>query len=109
MIVYDAMDNSKLMNDAVGVYFLFVSFGFVFSLPTFILYALAYNAIIRTDRSNLMIKTVLIALAILGVVVTFSLIKGTLIFKASTFYSVGLIVGSLFYGVRPKEIEQQTN
>ena len=109
MIIYDTIENSKLMNDAVGVYFLFVSFGLLFSLPTFILYALTYNAIIKTDKSNLTIKTILIALGILGVVVTFSLIKGTLIFKATIFYSIGLLIGSLFYNVRPKEIKEQTN
>ena len=109
MIIYDTIENSKLMTDAVGVYFLFISFGLVFSLPTFIIYALTYNAIIKTDKSNLTIKTVLIALGILGVVVTFSLIKGTLIFKASIFYSTGLIIGSFFYNVRPKEIKEQTN
>jgi Sec-independent protein secretion pathway component TatC len=109
MIIYDTIENSKLMNDAVGVYFLFVSFGLLFSLPAFIIYALTYNAIVKTDKSNLTIKTVLIALGILGVVATFSLIKGALIFKASIFYSIGLIVGSLFYNVRPREIEEQTN
>ncbi|MGC3945563.1 MAG: hypothetical protein QM762_13770 [Chryseolinea sp.] len=109
MIVYDTIDNSKLMNDAIGVYVLFVSFGILFSIPTFIVYAWTYNAIIKTDKSNLAIKAVLITLAILGVVVTFSLIKGTLIFKASIFYSVGLIIGSLFYNVRPKEIKGQAN
>ena len=109
MIIYDTIENSKLMIDAVGVYFLFVSFGILFSLPTFIVYALTYNAIIKTDKSNLTIKAILIAFGILGVVVTFSLIKGTLIFKASIFYSIGLIIGSLFYNVRPKEVKEQSS
>jgi Sec-independent protein secretion pathway component TatC len=108
MIIYDTIYNSKLMNDAVGVYFLFVAFGLFFSLPTFILYALTYNSIIKTDKSNFTIKTILIVLGILGIVVTFSLIKGTLTMKASIFYSIGLIIGSLFYKVRPKEIKEQT-
>lgn len=108
MTIYDSLENSKLMNDAVEVYFLFISFGLIFSIPTFIVYALAYNAIVKSDKSNLTIKAILVALGILGVVVTFSLIKGTLIFKASIFYSIGLIIGSLFYNIRPKEIKEQT-
>ena len=107
MIIYDTIDNSKLMNDAVGIYFLFLAFGLFFSLPAFILYALTYNSIVKTDRSNLTIKTILNVLGILAIVVTFSLIKGILIMKASIFYSIGLIVASLFYNVRPKEIKEQ--
>ena len=106
MIIYDTIDNSKLMIDAVGVYFLFVTFGLFFSLPTFILYALTYNSIIKTNKSNLTIKTILNILGILGIVVTFSLIKGTLTMKASIFYSTALMIASLCFKVRPKEIKQ---
>lgn len=108
MIIYDMVDNSKLMNDAGGIFFLFLVFGLLFSLPLLVLYALTYNFLTKNIKSNLMIKVILNLLGVLGIVITFSLIKGSMTVMASVFYSIGLIIASLFYNIRTKEIERQT-
>jgi len=99
----------KVPNDALGTYFLFVTFGLVFSLPTFILYVLTFNKLLQTKMSGWTIKVVLDIVAVLGVIVTFSLIKGSMTLKASIFYSVAILISSTFFRVRQKEIEGQTS
>lgn len=101
MIIYDAFSSSKLMNDAFVTCLLFVTFGLFFSLPVFILYVLVYNRIIKTDQSNLTIKIILNIIGVIGVVTTFSVIKGSITMVASICYSIALITGSIFYKVRP--------
>src|SRR5882672_110448 len=96
-IVYDAISTSQLMTDALGIYFLYVTFGLFFSLPVFLLYLLTFNKIVKTKKSSLTVKVILNIVAVVGVIVTFSLIKGTSTFMASIFYSVALIVVSTFY------------
>src|SRR4030095_3853298 len=97
VIIYDAISNSKLMTDAVGIYFLFVAYGLFFSLPVFALYVLTFNKIIKTDKSDLVIKIVLNAIGAIGIIVTFLIIKGSITMLASVSYSIALIIASIFY------------
>ncbi len=107
MITYDAVTSSKLMVDAIGIFFLFLTFGLLLSLPTFILYILTFTTLIKKEISNLTIKIILNTLAIIGTVLTFLTIKGSMTELLIICYSTSLIVGSLLYRVRPKEINKQ--
>jgi hypothetical protein len=49
-----------------------------------------------------MVKAILNAVGVIGIVVTFSIVKGSMTLMASIFYSVALIIASLFYRVRLK-------
>jgi hypothetical protein len=102
MILYDTISSSKLLPDTAGVYFLFIPYGLLFSLPVFGLYLLIFNMIIKTDKSSLTIKVILDAIAIIGVVATFSLIGDSIEMKLSIFYSVALVIASTFFRVRPR-------
>ncbi len=107
MITYDTVTSSKLMGDAIGIFFLFVTFGLLISLPTFILYVLTFTTLIKKEISNLTLKIVLNTLAITGTVLTFLIIKGSMTELLIICYSTALIVGSFFYRVRPKETNGQ--
>src|SRR5687768_6704677 len=82
----------KVPNDAFGTYFLFVTFGLVFSLPIFILYVLTFNKLLQTKMSGWTIKIILDIVAVIGVIVTFSMIKGTMTLRASIFYSIAILL-----------------
>jgi hypothetical protein len=69
---------------------------------------LTFNKIVKTDMSNWTIKIILNLVAITGTMLTFLLIKGSMTELLIICYSVGLIVGSIFYRVRPREIKEQT-
>lgn len=104
MITYDAVTSSKLMVDAIGVFFLFLAFGLLLSLPTFILYIFTFTTLIKKEISNLTVKIILNMLAIIGTVLTFLIIQGSMTEFLIICYSTSLIVGSLLYRVRPKQI-----
>jgi len=108
MITYDAVISSKLMVDAIGIFFLFVTFGLFFALPTFIQYILTFKRVIKRGMSILTVKLILNMLAITGTVLTFLIVKGSMTELLIICYSSALIVGSLFYRVRPKQIKGQT-
>lgn len=107
-IIYDTVDNSELMTDAGGIYFLFLLFGPLLSLPLLILYTLTYNFLIKNIKSDLTIKILLNLFGVLGIVITFLIINGSIATMLTIFYSIGLVVTSLFYSIRTREIENQT-
>ncbi|MCE3282701.1 MAG: hypothetical protein K0Q66_1438 [Chitinophagaceae bacterium] len=100
MIVGDTIANSKLMTDAMGIYFLFVLFGLIFSIPALLVYVIIFESIARTNRSALMVKTILNLTGAFAVLVTFLIIDGSMAKTPSIVYTVGLLIGSLFYKVK---------
>lgn len=105
MIIYDTVISAKLMNDAIGMYFLFLLYGVFFSLPTLILYLFLYSRVVNTQTSNLVSKTILNFLGVVGIVVTFLLIGGSMSQILTLSYSGALIFGSLLYNIRPKQVK----
>ncbi|NBW35667.1 MAG: hypothetical protein EBR30_11755 [Cytophagia bacterium] len=107
MITYYAMTSSKLMVDAIGLFFLFLAFGLLLSLPTFTLYIFTFTTLIKKEISNLTIKIILNTLAIIGTVLTFLAIQGSMTEFLIFCYSISLIIGSLLYSLRPNQIIRQ--
>jgi hypothetical protein len=105
MIIYDAFISTRLMNESVGIYILFLMFGVCFSLPAFFLYLFIYNRIIKEKISNLSIKTILNVIGVTLVIAIFLLIKGSMSQLLIFCYSIAIVVGSLFYRLRPREVK----
>jgi hypothetical protein len=99
-IIYDSISNSGLITGGIQIYFLFVIYGVVFSLPVLLLYTLMFNWITKTNKSDIVIKTFLNVFTIGGVFLTFSLIGGSISMMASIAYSVAVLLASTFYKLR---------
>jgi hypothetical protein len=101
LFIIDIVSGNNNLNDAVGMCMLYVIFGFVFSIPVFILYLLLFNFLIKKTNSALLIKVVLNSITIVGVFFTIKLIGGAMMTpKFAAYYSIILIVCSLFYKIK---------
>ena len=107
MIIYEIIFDPGPMVGVVETYFLFLTFGLFFSVPVFLLYLLTFNQLTKKINSNLTIKTILNTVGVIGIIVTFLIIKGSMAMMLAISYSVTLIISSVFYRVRPKEINKQ--
>ncbi len=94
------------MNDSVGIFLLFLMYGAFFSLPAFFLYLFAFNRIVKIPISDLIIKTTLNAIGIVAVVLTFLLIKGSMMQMLMISYSISLVISSLLFNLRRKDVKQ---
>ncbi len=77
----------------------FVVFGFVFSLPVFMISLIFFNLLIHRFSSNLLIKTILCIVSIIGVFITFAIIKGSMAFTMSLIYSGSVIISSTLFKI----------
>ena len=101
LFIIDVVSGNNNLNDAVGMCMLYVIFGFVFSIPVFIIYLLLFNLLIRKTTSALIIKTILNSITIAGIFITIKLIGGTMMTpKFASYYSIILIICSLFYKIK---------
>lgn len=101
LFIQDMVSGNNNLNDAVGIYILFVGFGIAFSLPVFLLYLLLFNLLTKNVNTVLPVKTILNLIAIIGVFVTIKLIGGTMMTTTlALYYSVALFVCSFFYKIK---------
>jgi hypothetical protein len=101
LMTQDIVSGNNNLNDAVGIYFLFVVFGLFYSFPVFILYLLLFSFLIRKTDSAFIVKTVLNLITIIGGFFTIKLIGGTMMTPIlASYYAVALIVCSLFYKIK---------
>jgi hypothetical protein len=90
--LYDSTYFNKSAN--LGIIFLFIPFGLFFSLPTFIVVSLTHS-LLSEKIATILLKWLLICVAVIGVLVTFSLIGGYMAKTYSLFYSAAVIVSGL--------------
>jgi hypothetical protein len=102
-----APDIPETLGNIIETYPLFLIFGFAFALPVFILYYLFYKLLIKTSLPDIAIKLLLNTEAIAGLLITLKLIGGTFVPTAMIFYSIAVIISSLFFKVRAPEREQK--
>lgn len=102
-----APDIMETLRNIIETYPLFLVFGFAFALPVFILYYLSYNLLVKTSLPAIAIKLLLNTEAIAGLMITLKLIGGTFVPTAILFYSIAVIISSLFFKLRTPESEQQ--
>ena len=91
-----ALYNSSHFNNPVNfsVILLFIPFGLAISLPTFMVVWLAHSSLIG-KLSPVLLKWLLVFIAVIGVLVTFSLIGGSMAKTYSLFYSAAVVVAGL--------------
>ncbi len=87
-------------SDLVEMYFVIVSFSIVFSLPTLLISYLTHRALDQTEVILLVKKLIILSIAILGMVVTLELIKGSMIPRLKTSYFMSLITSFMILEVR---------
>lgn len=101
IMIYDFLNGNNNFNDAIGIFVLFVIFGFLFSLPVVVLYLLLFTILIKRVDSVLLIKIILNVFTILGVLLSIKTIGGTMMTPAlSMHYSVALILCSFFFKIK---------
>jgi hypothetical protein len=92
-------DSGYFKNSAnIGVTFLFIPFGLFFSFPTFAIVWLTYS-LMEKRLSPFLMKLLLMGVAIIGVIVTFSLIDGSMAKTYSLLYSASIGLSSLILRV----------
>jgi len=97
----DIISGNNNLNDAVGMCMLSSIFGFIFSIPVFILYLLLFNLLIQKIDSSFLIKTILNTVTICGVFITIKLIGGTMMTpKMALYYSIVIIVCSFIFKIK---------
>lgn len=86
-------------NKIVGlleVYPIAIIFSLLFSSPTYILYAFLYYYLARTSINLNFAKVILISFAVIGVISTTLIIKGSIMKDIAISYSVASIITGIF-------------
>jgi len=78
-------------------------FGFVLSIPVFLIYWISYERLCKKIFSATTLKLTLDGICIIGIFITFTIMNGSLEFVLSTVYSVTVVVVSLFLKIQRKE------
>jgi hypothetical protein len=84
----------------IGMYHLYLIFGFVFSLPSLLTYYLLFQLLENMPLSLLMKKLLLIGFSVLSIAVTCWLIKGSMMPILGTAYSVAAIISGFQFTLR---------
>lgn len=79
---------------------LFILFGLALSLPAFLVYFAVYQFFIVKISSPILIKLLLNTIAVGVVLITFTIISGSLAYRLSFIYSASVVIASSFYSVK---------
>jgi len=89
--------------DIFIMFLLFLGFGLVYSSPTFLIASLTFRFLSQKIISSILIKIIVNIIAILGVVITFSILGGSEAFIYSLFYSGSIILCSFFFKIKKRK------
>ena len=78
---------------------LYLVFGAGLSLPVFIIFLISFWILTNRLSSGLLIKVLLDIIVIIGVFITFAVIKGSMELTTSLIYSGSVILSSTFYNI----------
>ena len=95
------LDDSTYFNNSanIGVIFLLIPFGLVFSIPTFLIVSLAHSSVAQ-KLTPLFMKLLIMSIAVAGVFISFSLIGGLMANTYSWYYASGVILSGLILRVK---------
>jgi hypothetical protein len=94
----DYLDNPS----NIGLIFLFVPFGLVLSLPTLTITFLTFVFAIRQFQSAIVIRLICLTVSVLGVFITFLLLKGSMAPMLTWVYSISVTLSSFLFRVYKK-------
>jgi hypothetical protein len=93
-------DSNYLKNPInIGVVLLFIPFGMIFSLPTFLVVWLVH-LIVGQTLTPILIKLLLISVSIAGIFITFLLIDGSMAMSYSWCYAISVVISGLILQVK---------
>jgi hypothetical protein len=99
--LYEAFFSSgKDWLEILGSYPLFLLFGFLFSLPSLFGYVLLFQLLLKPALPLLVKKLLLIGFAVLGISITFWLIKGSMAPTLGISYSLAAIITGLLFRLK---------
>ncbi len=106
MVVYSIISKSNYLisPESISIIFIFILFGLVLSLPMQILCIILFKFLIKKINSEIIIKLILNIVCITGIFTTFKLIGGSASLDLSLAYSTSVILSSLIYKIRSKEV-----
>lgn len=81
-------------------------FSLLFSIPTYIIYASAYNYFSKKDLPILLSKFILISIVVSSIFITSYLIKGYMWLDIAISYSISSIISGLFFKLNFKDEEE---
>lgn len=99
LIIYDFVADTKFTFNEASIYFLLLTMGILLSLPSLFIYFFIHQRLINSRLSNIQIRTILLAIAISMVIVTFLLIKGSAMIPMMTSYMLGALTSGWVYPV----------
>ena len=88
------------------VYFFFISFSIIYSIPAFIFYYILFLQLLKVNLSSIAKKIILNSFGIIGLIITLLLRFGTIndsfLFDILIGYSSAIIISSFFYKIETK-------
>jgi hypothetical protein len=94
-IIYEILINEQNAGSMCEVIFAFIGVGLIFSLPSLAINVLVFQLLIKITSTVFHIKFILISIGVIGIIVTFQLIGGTLALNLTLSYSISLIITGL--------------
>jgi hypothetical protein len=100
LVLYDAVADTEFVFDDLGVYFVFIFMGAIFSLPGLLIYFLVYKGLISIGLSNVIIRLTLILVASLMALIALWLIKGSIMIPMMLSYVSGVLISGFIYPLK---------
>uniref|UniRef100_UPI00404728BD hypothetical protein n=1 Tax=Roseivirga sp. TaxID=1964215 RepID=UPI00404728BD len=100
LVLYDAVADTEFVFDDLGVYFVFILMGAIFSLPGLFVYFFVYKALISIGFSNIIIRLTLILVASLMALIALWLIKGSIMIPMMLSYVSGVLISGFIYPLK---------
>ncbi len=90
LIIYDVKPNNLF--GLLELYPLSLLFSLIFSAPTYIIYALVYYCLAKFKIQVIYSKIILISLVVFGIIITTSLLKGSIMQDVLISYTIAAIL-----------------
>ena len=107
--VYEILFKNESISSMLEMIPLFILMGIIFSIPVLILNILIFNLLSKIITSKIFMKFILTVVGITGVVVTFKIIGGTLSNNLTIYYSIAIILSSIFVKLKNVELNNDNN
>ena len=88
---------------------LFLVFGFLFSIPTYLLYSFLYWHLTKVNIDERDTKLILIFFAVAGIISTFSVIGSSMSENGIISYSISSILSGIFFKINFKNDNNKTH
>ena len=108
-ISYLFLENTNNIVGLVEVYYITIIFGFLFSIPTYLVYSIAYYILGKRNFNINLSKLILISLAIIGILISFYITFNNRQQEISIAYVFTSIVSGLFFKLNFKNHDHHSS